>query len=299
MTEPANFPRGERIDIGGYRLNLCRTGQGAPPAIFDTGLGGTSLLWAHVLPAVGAFTVACAFDRAGYGGSDPAPDHLPRTSAQIVQEVRRLLQEAEIAPPYVLVGHSFGAINMTYYTLNYPGEVVGLVLVDPSHPEMFQRVPGIPSSKSMTQGMRVVATLSRWGVLKPFAPLLARGVFPQIKQFPPDLQQALTAMTAQRQNYAAALREAEASDASFHSAVSGPGSLGDLPLVVLSAGSWVTGKQTPMKQAMPALREEQARLSSRGEHRIIAGCDHSDLPILRADEVAGAVRAICQAYQGA
>ena len=299
MTEPANFPRGERIDIGGYRLNLCRTGQGAPPAIFDTGLGGTSLLWARVLAAVGAFTVACAFDRAGYGGSDPAPDHLPRTSAQIVQEVRRLLQEAEIAPPYVLVGHSFGAINMTYYALNYPAEVAGLVLVDPSHPEMFERVPGIPSSKSMTQGIRAVATLSRWGVLKPFAPLLARGVFPQIKQFPPDLQQALTAMTAQRQNYAAALREAEASDASFHSAVSGPGSLGDLPLVVLSAGSWVTGKQTPMKQAMPALREEQARLSSRGEHRIIAGCDHGDLPILRADAVADAVRAICQAHQGA
>jgi hypothetical protein len=74
--------------------------------------------------------------------------------------------------------------------------------------------------------------------------------------------------------------------------VSGPGSLGDLPVTVLSADSWVTGKQTPMKQAMPALRDEQANLSTRGEHRIVEGCDHSDLPILRPDAVADAVRAM-------
>lgn len=87
---------------------------------------------------------------------------------------------------------------------------------------------------------------------------------------------------------------AESSDESFRSAVSGPGSLGDLPLIVLSARWWVTGKQTPMKQAMPALRAEHVRLSTQGEHRIIESCDHSDLPILRADAVADAVRAICQ-----
>ena len=94
-------------------------------------------------------------------------------------------------------------------------------------------------------------------------------------------------------NYVVVLREAEASDGSFRSAVSGPGSLGDLPVTVLSADSWVTGKQTPMKQAMPALRAEQAALSARGEHHIVAGSDHSDLPIVRADAVAEAVRAVC------
>jgi len=292
MSVLTDFPAGERIDIGGYRLNHHRAGQGTPAAIFDTGLGVTSLLWARVLPLVGEFTTACAFDRAGYGDSDKGPENLPRTSAQIVAELRLLLQKAGVAPPYVLVGHSFGGINMTWYALHYPDEVVGLVLVDPSHPEMFQRVPGIPSSKTMTQGMRVVAALGRWGVLKPLAPLLARGVFPQIKEFPLDLRAALTEMCAQPHNYAAALREAEASDESFRSAVSGPGSLGDLPIVVLSAGSWVTGKQTPMKRAMPALRQEQAKLSSRGEHHIIAGCDHSDLPILRSDAVVDAVRVI-------
>jgi pimeloyl-ACP methyl ester carboxylesterase len=294
MTTLPGFPPGERVDIGGYGLNLHRGGQGSPAVVFDTGLGTTALLWARVLPLVSDFTTTCAFDRAGYGASDPAPGHLPRTSAQIVQEARLLLQKAGVAPPYVLVGHSFGAINMTWYALHHPEEVAGLVLVDPSHPQMFERVPGMPSSRSMTRGMRVVAALSRWGVLKPFSSLLARGVFPQIKTFPPEMRTALVAMSAQSQNFAAALREAEASDESFHSAVCDPGSLGDLPVIVLSAGWWVTGKQTPMKQAMPGLREEQAKLSTRGEHQIVEGCDHSDLPILRPDAVAEAVRRICQ-----
>ena len=294
MIAPAGFPAAERFEVGGYRLCLHRTGEGAPAAIFDAGLGATALTWAQVLPLVREFTTACAVNRAGYGGSDPAPGDLPRTSAQIVAELRLLLQAAALAPPYVLVGHSFGAINVTYYALHHPAEVAGLVLVDPSHPEMFQRVPGIPSSQSMARAMRVVATLSRWGVFTPFAPLVARSVFPQIRQFPPDLRDALVAMCAQPHNYAAALREAEASDASFRSAVSAAGSLGDLPLVVLSAGSWMTGKLTPMKRAMPALREEQAKLSARGEHHMVTGCDHSDLPILRADAVVAAVAAICQ-----
>lgn len=298
MATLPGLPPGERVDIGGYRLNVHRLGQGEPAVILDTGLGVSSLLWARVLPLIGDFTTACTFDRAGYGDSDPGPSHLPRTSSQIVKEVRLLLQKVEIAPPYVLVGHSFGAINMLYCALHYPDEVAGLVLVDPSHPQMFERVPGIPSSKAMTQGMRVVAALSRWGLLKPFAPLLARGVFPQINSFPRELRESLVTMSAQPQNYAAGLREAEAGDESFRSAVSAPGSLGDMPVIVLSAEWWVTGKQTPIKQAMPALREEQAMLSTRGEHHIVAGCDHSDLPILRADAVAGAVQAIYQSCRG-
>jgi pimeloyl-ACP methyl ester carboxylesterase len=55
--------------------------------------------------------------------------HLPRTSGQIVTELRLLLQSAGLAPPYVLAGHSFGAIHMTWYALHHPAEVAGLVQV--------------------------------------------------------------------------------------------------------------------------------------------------------------------------
>jgi pimeloyl-ACP methyl ester carboxylesterase len=290
------LPTSERIDIGGYRLNFQRLGNGKPAAIFDTGLGVTSLLWSQVLPLVGQFTTGFAYDRAGYGGSDPAPADPPRTSPQMVRELRLLLQKAEIAPPYILVGHSFGAINMLCYALNHPDEVAGMVLVEPSHPQMFTRVPAIPSSKTMARSMGVMATLSRWGLIKAMAGFLTRAAFPRLKQFSPELRTALIAMMGNSKTYAAALGEAIGSDESFRSAVRAPGSLGDLPLVVLTADSWVTGKQTAMKRGMVALREEQAQLSSRGEHRVVEGCDHADLPLVRADAVVEAIKKVRDEY---
>jgi pimeloyl-ACP methyl ester carboxylesterase len=288
----STLPVNEQIDIGGYRLSFRCVGSGKPAAIFDTGLGVTSLLWSLVLPLVGQFTTGFAYDRAGYGGSDPAPLDLSRTSPQLVQELRLLLQKTEIAPPYLLVGHSFGAINMLWFALNHPNEVAGMVLVEPSHPQMFERVPGIPSSKTMERGMRVMSKLSSWGVLKPFAGVMTQATFPKLKELSSELRYALSEMVALSKNYAAGLREAEGSDASFASAVSAPDSLGNLPLVVLTAESWVTGKQTAMKRGMVALRMEQAQLSARGEHRIITGCDHADLPIVRADAVVEAVKKV-------
>jgi hypothetical protein len=72
------------------------------------------------------------------------------------------------------------------------------------------------------------------------------------------------------------------------------GSFGDLPVVVLSAEWWVMGKQAPMNRAMPALRDEQAKLSTRGEYPIITRGEDGDLPILQPDAIAGVVGKICQ-----
>jgi pimeloyl-ACP methyl ester carboxylesterase len=41
-----------------------------------------------------------------------------------------LLTAAHIAPPYLLVGQSGGGFNVYHYAGRYPGEVVGLVLLD-------------------------------------------------------------------------------------------------------------------------------------------------------------------------
>jgi pimeloyl-ACP methyl ester carboxylesterase len=50
-----------------------------------------------------------------------------------VSELRRLLDAARIAPPYIVVGHSFGGYNMRLFADRYVSEVVGIVLVDSSH----------------------------------------------------------------------------------------------------------------------------------------------------------------------
>ena len=61
--------------------------------VFDAALGGSSLSWTYVQPAVAAFTTACAYDRAGFGWSEVGP--MPRTSGRIAAELHALLQRGE------------------------------------------------------------------------------------------------------------------------------------------------------------------------------------------------------------
>ena len=95
-------PPGRLVDIGGYRLHLWCTGNGAPAVILDTGLGGSSAGWGLVQPDVARFTRVCSYDRAGMGYSDPGPSS--RTARRIASELTKLLDRSGIAGPVVHVG---------------------------------------------------------------------------------------------------------------------------------------------------------------------------------------------------
>src|SRR4029450_3232319 len=69
----ATPPPGRLVDIGGHRLHLWCTGDGAPVVMLDTGLGGSTPGWGFVQPDVARFTRVCSYDRAGMGYSDPGP----------------------------------------------------------------------------------------------------------------------------------------------------------------------------------------------------------------------------------
>ena len=114
----------------GRRLNLYCLGKGSPTVVFDAGAGDENAVWALVQPVIATHTRACSYDRAGYGYSDPGKR--AGTSANFVDDLRRLLVAAPINPPYILVGHSFGGMNVRLYADTYPAEVVGMVLVDPT-----------------------------------------------------------------------------------------------------------------------------------------------------------------------
>lgn len=120
---------GRVVDVGGRRLRAAWFGTGSPTVVFDHALGASSRRWGSVLDAVAETARVFVYDRAGCGGSDPAPLG-ERTGRDCVADLRALLAAAGVAPPYVLVGHSFGGLNARLHASEYPDEVVGMVLID-------------------------------------------------------------------------------------------------------------------------------------------------------------------------
>jgi pimeloyl-ACP methyl ester carboxylesterase len=94
-------------------------------------------MWCQVQPEVSQFTTTVSYDRAGIGMSDPGPE--PRDARQIARELHTALCNARLAPPYLLVGHSFGGPLIRVFAGMYPDDIAGLVLVDPTQEEFINR----------------------------------------------------------------------------------------------------------------------------------------------------------------
>lgn len=128
------------VDVGGHKLRMLISGHGIPAVVFETGgspaAGGPLEAWERVQPAVSSFATTVSYDRAGIGRSAPAPE--PRDARQVARELHLALQNAHIAPPYVLVGHSFGGPLTRVFAGMYPDEVCGLVLVDATQEEFIE-----------------------------------------------------------------------------------------------------------------------------------------------------------------
>ena len=93
---------------GGRTVEHALAGQGAPVVVFENGLGANLDWWAKVWPEVARDTTVLAYNRAGYGKSEASSE--ARDGAHIVEELRALLRERGLAPPYILVGHSLGGL---------------------------------------------------------------------------------------------------------------------------------------------------------------------------------------------
>jgi pimeloyl-ACP methyl ester carboxylesterase len=188
----ATPPPGRLVDIGGYRLHLWCTGDGAPAVILDAGLGGTSTGWGFVQPEVARFTRVCSYDRAGMGYSDPGPS--PRTARRIANELAELLARSGITGPVVLAGESIAGFNVRVFASDHPERAAGLVLVDASHEDDAHEVPGMA---------RFVPLLSTIGAFR----LLGVSFGQRVESLAPSVQRYAQATRFRGAGYQAAADE--------------------------------------------------------------------------------------------
>ena len=124
------------ISLGTRRLVLTTSGHGSPVVVLESGLGAESAEWGAVHRGLSVHTRVCRYDRAGRGTSDPAVS--PRGPAELVADLRALLRRVGLAPPCVLVGHSFGGLMVRLFAQRHRAEVAGIVLVDAMHQDQFE-----------------------------------------------------------------------------------------------------------------------------------------------------------------
>lgn len=129
----------EQIDIGGRSLHLECWGErvaGEPTVLLITGQGPTTSSWELM---AGTFAAdghqVCAYDRAGVGGSDPAPE-ASRTTEDQVTDLMALLDAADLQEPVVLAAHSLGSLPAVELVVRAPERVAGVVLIDPWSPRV-------------------------------------------------------------------------------------------------------------------------------------------------------------------
>ena len=292
QTTAADFEQfpapGQRVDVGGFSLHIYCTGEGNPTVIVDAGNGDFSLGWSGVQPEVAKSTRICTYDRAGYGWSDSSPN--PRTAKVMAEELHTLLVNAGIEPPYILVGHSLGGHNVHMFASLYPDEVAGMILVDSAHPQQHQRLPAeyISLDSQQKSYVGVMAFMARFGILRllgnssqgqDFAP-------PAVQKMPESIQPTYMAMMSHPAYFDATLAELNFLPET-NAQVQVLGSLGDVPLIVLTAEQSIDVAAlqamgydtqidlTGIQQTWFELQDELAALSTNSEHIIVKDSSHT------------------------
>ncbi|MBN2471565.1 MAG: alpha/beta hydrolase [Anaerolineae bacterium] len=304
-------PPGERYTADDLQLHLNCQGEGSPTVLLNAGLGDPGLTWESVMPALAEITRVCAFDRAGYGWSEAGP--LPRTSARQSAELHALLESAGVPGPYVLVGHSMGGLFSLHYASQHPDDIAGMVLVDSTSimtlEEIWEATQGPVTDLSPEQQAELATIFSEESLNSINADPTLRALHALA---PFGAARLLGAPMAEEEGGAAELLSAEGRDAYIAQARKAPyfstvisegtqvqatvmdtragfetnGGLGNLPLIVLTAG----------EESVPQ-QDYLVGLSSAGTQVIVPDCGHY-IQLEQPDVVIEAVQAVIAAARG-
>jgi pimeloyl-ACP methyl ester carboxylesterase len=281
---------GRLLDVGGRRLFLHSSGSGGPAVVFLPGAGLVGLDFLNVQQRAGELTTSVLYDRAGTGWSDPAP--LPRSAADVAAELRELLHAA-VPGPYVLAGHSLGALYARRFAQLFPADVAGLLLIDPGHEDMFAYLP--EEAAALNEQMK--PDPARMPDLTAEQIDGARTAYAQLyASWPGPVRESL--IEHHLTSWRTSLHETANLESDVYGELRAGGPVPDVPVIVLTAmgrnAYWAAfASEDLMRRAQDGIRALHASIAaavSHGEQRLVDGASHQFLHIERPDAVLDAIR---------
>lgn len=129
------FSQEKMVNVNGINYHVLTRSleqrkPGQPVLIFENGMGMGLGNWNTVSDSLASTSPVFLYDRQGVERSDKV-FQLP-TPQKIAANLKLLLTELKIEPPYVLIGHSMGGVYVRAFAGYYPNDVAGLVFVDPA-----------------------------------------------------------------------------------------------------------------------------------------------------------------------
>jgi pimeloyl-ACP methyl ester carboxylesterase len=295
---------------GGRTIHLACIGKGAPTVIFSAGMADWSGDWRFVQPIIAKTTRTCAWDRAGNGLSGPSPD--VQDVIHTEGDLEAVLRAAGEKGPFVMVGHSLGAFDSLRFTDRNRAAVVGMVLVDPSFPDMERLMTrAAPATmgffnqdidREMVRVRRCIDDLN--------AGRASRDAFRTMctingQGFPSNLTDAFSRLEQDPRQWRTYLSNLGQMRRTARLMIDRNRKYGSLPLVVLSAGRLPLPPNLPGNVALGVPSVERqilaghqalARLSSSGTQSVVADAAHDiehddpDAVVKAIDEVVEKVR---------
>lgn len=129
-----SFSQKSFITVNGKKIEVFTSGLennqiNKPVVVFENGRGSEFDYWGEVIKKVSETLAVFAYNRPRIGNSED--DSIPPSMKHIVDNLRKMLKEKGLNPPYLLVAHSFGACYIRSFASYYPKEIAGLIFVDP------------------------------------------------------------------------------------------------------------------------------------------------------------------------
>ena len=244
------------VDVGGKTMTLHCYGSGNPVVVLESGLGAGWNNWANIIDRIKEEVRVCAYERS----------YLSKSSQQFVEDLHILLANAGLKGPFILVGHSYGGMNVILYAHQYPQEVAGIVLED---------------------------------ILEPgYAARFLAALPPETPNDSPDLKELRRGRSTPRRN----ARGVDITASSEQSqAVQ---SLGDIPLIVLTAltpfpewGDIPDQVKATLDETRQAMQKELTRLSTNSK-QIMSSTNEHAIHLFVPQEVVDAIMELVQMRRG-